>query len=101
MAYELDGLRLRVTVPATAGTANDPLPAAFVWASAMAKRASSAQVIAGTATPADLSVLSVWPADALEAGVWRVQVRAGASEGAARTVFDEDVTIQRTLRLPS
>lgn len=101
MAWELDGLRIRVTVPTTEETVTDPLPVAFGWASAIAKRVSGAQVVAGMATPSELSVLCIWPPGALDAGVWRIQVRAGASEATARTLFDSDVTIQRSLRLPS
>jgi hypothetical protein len=98
MAWELDGLRIRVTVPQTEDTATDPLPVAFGWASAVAKRVSGTQVITGIATPSELSVLCIWPPDALEAGGWRIQVRAGTSEATARTLFDAEVTIQRSLR---
>lgn len=95
MAFELDGLRLKVTV--AGGTVDDPLPASFGWASALASRAGS--TVAGTATPTGTDVLCTWAPDALAAGAWLVQVRAGANQGSARTVYSETITISDSLRV--
>ena len=95
--YELDGLRIRVNV--SGGTLTDPLPASFAWASCVASRVAGQTVIAGTAAPTGLSVLCTWPADALASGMWQIQVRAGASEATARTVYDEAVRVGDSLRV--
>lgn len=103
LAWELDGLRLRVTVPADSGVGDDQPPAAFLWASAIAKRASTGQVIAADDVTLDgLTVLGVWPGggNGLSAGPWQIQMRAGASEATARTIFDDAVTIRPSIRLP-
>ena len=92
--YDKDGLRLRINL--SEADPSDPMPA-FGWASAKAKDTRSAGVISGTATPSGASLLCVWAPDALAAGIWRVQVRAGATEAEARVVFDEDVTIFRAI----
>lgn len=96
--FELDGLRLKVTV--SGGTADDPLPVSFGWASAIASRvaASTAQVV-GTAAPSGRDILCTWAADALSSGVWMIQVRAGETEATARTVYSEPVTIHDSLRV--
>ena len=93
-SYDKDGLRLRVNV--TEIDPSDPLPV-FGWASAKAKEARGAAVISGSATPEGASLLCVFAPDALAAGIWRVQVRACATEAEARVVFDEDITLFRAL----
>ena len=99
--WELDGLRLQVTVPADSGAGDDQPPTEFLWASAIAKRASGATVVAAdTVTPDGLTVLAVWGASDLTAGVWQIQVRAGASEATASTIYDKVVTLLPSIRLP-
>lgn len=96
MAWELDGLRLKILAPTA--LPDDPLPDAFGWAAAVAQREPVGPPVAGSAVPTGLEVLCVWPADALRAGAWRVQVRAGATEAAARTIYDAPITIRPSLR---
>lgn len=84
------------SVLATVALPADWMAAAAGGVKALASRGGT--VVAATATPGAGEVLCVWGPDALTAGMWRVQVRAGAIEATARTVYHEDVRMDDTLR---
>ena len=87
-AYEADGVQFTVT-PAPADAENDPLPA-LAWAVAHAKRENfPGPTIAGTTNILDGAAIEVsFAPRSLAAGLYRIQIRTGASEAAARTLDD-------------
>lgn len=87
-AYEADGLSFTVGLVA-ADPQGDPLPVlGFVEARAR-QWGFGGDGIEGTAIAAGEDVDVSFAAFALRPGTWEVQVRAGATEATARTVYQD------------
>lgn len=92
--YDADGIRIQFEI--TGGTLTDPLPV-FGWASAVARAQHASTVIAGTAATDGITATCTWAPNVLTAGIWYIQVRAGAMEAEARVIFDEPITVRKAL----
>lgn len=98
MFYEADGVRIRVTI--TGGVPDDPVPADLLFAEVHARKLGAQPVrVSGVAYAAGAVVVIEFPPRALSAGVWRVQLRAGADASAARTVFEAEYSVRESLAL--
>jgi hypothetical protein len=88
VAFEAD----RTTV-----TVNVPLPApVLAWSEAIVKRGTT-RLVASTLIVAPRTVIVTIPSASMTAGLWKVQVRAGATEAGAQTVYDGNISVRDSI----
>ena len=91
MAYELDGFALTIPFP-TGG------PETYGYATCIAESVYGSDSVEGSVSIGAADLVCTFAADALEAGDWWVQVRAGENEGSAQTIYTEKHRVRKTLR---
>ena len=89
--YAGDSLVIEVTVSFDSGATVNSLTGATLRASASRIAGSADVVEASTAISGNVATCT-WAADALDAGSWRVQLRATKS-GQTQTVYQDTITV--------
>lgn len=91
MAYEIDGFALTITIPLSG-------PETYGFAACVAESVYGNASVAGGAAIGATDLICAFPADALSAGDWWVQVRAGEDESSAKTIYTGKHRVRKTLR---
>lgn len=88
ITYEDDQTVITVEVPSTSPT--------LAWSEATVRRGSTT-VVVSTSITVPRTVVATVPADALTPGLWKLQVRAGATEAQAQTVYDGAIEVRGSI----
>jgi hypothetical protein len=84
ITFEVDPTIVTVEVPS-----NAPV---LAWSEGAVRKGNTRLEVSTSITP-PRTVVATIPKDALSHGVWKLQVRAGATEAHARTVYDGTISV--------
>jgi hypothetical protein len=88
VTYEADRTIITVEVPSNAPN--------LAWSEAIVRKGNT-EIEASTSITAPRTVVVTIPADTLVPGLWAIQVRAGATEAHAQTVYDGSISVRDSI----